>query len=321
MIKVSVIVPVYNTSKYLPKCLDSLVNQTLKDIEIIVVDDGSSDDSVNIICDYQKKYDNIKAFFIEHLGRSGARNVGIDKASGKYIGFVDSDDYVDLNMFELLYKKANNNYDIVLCDLYEENEKKISYMSGGLQFDLNSKNEVKENMVYLNTTLCNKIYKANIVKNNKFNNDMFFEDVDFLYRMFLKVGKIGVVDKQLYHYYSRINSATNNTDNWVKLFDSLDYVLKYYKDKKEDKKYFYELEYFYVKHVLGSIINNYSKNRDFKEYIIFVRKTIKKINKKFKDYRNNKYFKRLSLVRRIYFKYFNLIFAILIYLKNRFWKH
>ena len=131
MIKISVIVPVYNTEKYLPKCLDSLVNQTLKDIEIIIVNDGSPDNSQKIIDDYVKKYKNIKAFEKKNGGLSDARNYGIKKASGEYIAFLDSDDYVTVDMYEKMYKKAiSQHFDMVVCDLnYVYNDKVVKAYS------------------------------------------------------------------------------------------------------------------------------------------------------------------------------------------------
>ena len=107
MVKVSVIVPVYNVEKYLTQCLDSLVNQTLKDIEIIIVNDESPDNSQAIIDKYAKRYPKIiKAYKKKNGGLSDARNYGIERATGDYIGFVDSDDFVELDMYEDLYKAA-----------------------------------------------------------------------------------------------------------------------------------------------------------------------------------------------------------------------
>ena len=120
MPKVSVIVPVYNVEKYIDKCLESLVNQTLKDIEIIIVNDGSTDNSIKIVEEYKEKYKN-KIIYLEkeNGGLSDARNYGIQYAKGEYIAFLDSDDYVDRKMYEKLYNKAiENNSDIVECDFY-----------------------------------------------------------------------------------------------------------------------------------------------------------------------------------------------------------
>lgn len=117
MVKVSVIVPIYNTEKFLEKCLDSLVNQTLKEIEIILVNDGSPDNSEEICFSYLKNNEIIKYFKIQNGGCSNARNFGISKATGKYIMFVDSDDYVDLEFCRKMYKKIEREkLDLVSCN-------------------------------------------------------------------------------------------------------------------------------------------------------------------------------------------------------------
>ena len=120
-IKVSVIVPVYNVEKFIGKCLDSLVNQTLKDIEIIVVNDGTKDNSQEIIDKYVKKYpDKVKSFIKENGGLSSARNFGIEKAKGEYISFVDSDDWLNDDALEKMYNKAKKDKsDIVICDMID----------------------------------------------------------------------------------------------------------------------------------------------------------------------------------------------------------
>ena len=118
MAKVSIIVPVYNVEKYIEKCLKSLVNQTLKDIEIIIVNDGTKDNSQRIVDKYTKKYDFVKSYIKENGGLSSARNYGLKYANGEYIAFVDSDDYVDKDMYEIMYNKAkSNDFDVVVCNL------------------------------------------------------------------------------------------------------------------------------------------------------------------------------------------------------------
>ena len=125
MSKISIIVPVYNTEKYLSKCLNSLIKQTYKDIEIIVVNDGSKDKSLEIAKKIAKQDNRIKVFNKENGGLSSARNFGIEKASGEYIGFVDSDDYIKENMFEILYNMIKEaNAKIAICGWYlvEDNQ-------------------------------------------------------------------------------------------------------------------------------------------------------------------------------------------------------
>ena len=131
MAKVSIIVPVYNVEKYIEKCLNSLVNQTLEDIEIILVNDGSTDKSQTIIEQYQKKYpDVIKAYSTKNGGAAKARNYALEHVTGEYIGFVDSDDYISEEMYEKLYNQAKKeNADIVCCNYYRvKMEKKFNKM-------------------------------------------------------------------------------------------------------------------------------------------------------------------------------------------------
>ena len=121
--KVSVIVPVWGVEEYIDKCLNSLVNQTLEDIEIIVVNDESPDNSQLIIDNYVKQYpDKVKSFVKKNGGQGSARNFGLEKATGEYIGYVDSDDYIALDMYEKLYKKAKKEKaDVVICDNFIDN--------------------------------------------------------------------------------------------------------------------------------------------------------------------------------------------------------
>ena len=118
---ISIIVPVYNVESYLRKCLDSILAQTYRDLEILVVDDGSTDGSGAICDEYAGKDDRIKVFHTENKGLSCARNLGLDSANGDWIGFVDSDDWIELDMYEVLLRKAEKTgADVVECGVYEE---------------------------------------------------------------------------------------------------------------------------------------------------------------------------------------------------------
>ena len=125
MTKISIIVPVYNVEKYLKECLDSLINQTLEDIEIICINDGSTDNSLAILEEYQKKDSRIKVFSQRNQGVSAARNLGIEKATGEYLTFLDSDDRLELNTCEILYKETiAKNSDFLFFGLVNDKNKK-----------------------------------------------------------------------------------------------------------------------------------------------------------------------------------------------------
>ena len=130
MINISIIVPVYNVEKYLNRCVESLVNQTLKDIEIILVDDGSPDSSPDICDEWEKKDSRIKVVHKQNGGLSSARNAGLRIATGKYVGFVDSDDDVELDMYEKLYNKATQyDVDFIVSDYIRINSNTIKCMN------------------------------------------------------------------------------------------------------------------------------------------------------------------------------------------------
>ncbi len=160
MIKLSIIVPVWNVYDYIDSCLDSLVKQTLKDIEIIVVNDGSPDDSQTIIDKYVKEYpDKVKSYIKENGGQGSARNLGIKKSRGKYLSFVDSDDYIDENFAkEMVAIAEKENSDIVVCDMIDlYKDKKIYHDCTNISNNLNIIHSV-----------CNKIFKKELFADQKF---------------------------------------------------------------------------------------------------------------------------------------------------------
>lgn len=235
MSSVSVIVPVYNVKEYLEKCLNSLVNQSLNDLEIICVNDGSTDNSLEILEKYAKDFPQIKILNQKNAGLSAARNAGIKAATGKYIGFVDSDDWVDTDFFEKLYKSAErNDADIAAAGIikvkgkkqnsivsYDE-EKVISY----IQDKIKCCNVPKYCYVW------NKIYKSSKLK--EFNVDFFeganFEDVRFTIRALYYLEKFVTVPDTFYYYLKRKGSIVktlspqNIEDKGKALNDMLDFA-------------------------------------------------------------------------------------------------
>ncbi len=210
MAKVSIIVPVYNVEEYLEKCLDSLVNQTLQDIEIIVVNDGSPDNSQQIIDAYIEKYpDKIKGFIKENGGLSDARNYGITKASADYIGFVDSDDYIELDMYEKLYEKAiQGRYDMVDSSYFIESNT-MSKITGILPESFTKSQYIERFIVCFCTKLIHKKLLENVGKIPI----MWHEDVAYIPCIASYAKNIGYVNKPLYHYYTRENSISNSVFN------------------------------------------------------------------------------------------------------------
>ncbi len=211
--KVSIIVPVYNTEKYVAKTLDSLVNQTLDSYEIIVVNDGSTDNSQEIIKEYTKKYPNlIQAYYKENGGLGSARNYGLQYAKGEYVGFVDSDDWVDEKMYQAMYQKAvEEKCDIVLCDFTSIYDGwKTGWCSKGYRGP-NDYPTKQEYMLYCldPATACNKLFKKELFYCSKFKQG-WYEDVATIPILFSYAKEIGYLPIQLYYYRQHNGSITHN---------------------------------------------------------------------------------------------------------------
>ena len=229
MIKYSFIVPVYNTEKYLKKCLDSLVNQTYKDFEIILINDGSTDKSSNIISKYQKKYKNIIVIDKENEGLSMARNRGVQKSSGKYIIFVDSDDYVSNKLLEEVDKKIDDS-DILRFQIATEDEEytKINeYHEEGFE-SMCGYDAFKylSSYHFVEPAWCYVIRKNYYIENKfSFKKGVYHEDFGLIPYVIYKARKVKSIDFIGYYYIQRNGSIMNNNDykkTVKKAFDMLE---------------------------------------------------------------------------------------------------
>ena len=251
--QVSIIVPVYNVENYIERCLNSLVNQTFKDIEIITINDGSTDKSLELINKYVKEDIRVSVIDLGDEGVSYCRNLGIEKANGKYIMFVDSDDWIDFNMVEVMYKKAEeNNIDLVMCSYIREfkdhsKEKifnlpeEIIYKEDKVKNELLRKlvGPVKEElsnpeMLDALGTVWGKLYRADIFKENKIN----FVDLkeigsaeDTLFNIFTfnYLKKVMFLNKPMYHYW-RDNPKSVTSQYNSKLKEQRKVFFKYISD-------------------------------------------------------------------------------------------
>lgn len=250
MPKVSVIIPVYNTEKFLRKCLDSVCNQTLQDIEIICINDCSTDGALEILREYAGKDNRIKLIeLFENGGAAKARNIGIDIAHGEYIGFVDSDDFVDLDFYEKLYKKAvETGADAVKGKLYlyDINTNKV-YLEAWI--DIND--SVKKNKANFYFTFTTAIYKSSLIKeyNIRFLEGLIhFEDPYFTIMAAIHYNKLEVIDDAKYYYINNPNSTSrkNITKEQAKsIVYGADVVLDLLNNANIDKLH-YEIVFNYV---------------------------------------------------------------------------
>ena len=211
--RISIIVPVYNVENFLEKCLTSLVDQTLQDIEILVINDGSTDNSQKIINEFQEKFPlKIKAFIKENGGLSDARNFGIEKASGEFIGFVDSDDHVFPNMFEEMHHLAKkHNAEMAICNLQKVDEvgnvtQKLTQIPNMPEkIDLENDFSIFSDLSYF---ACNKIFKRELFEGKRFQKGMHFEDIELIPQLLLRCKTIVQTQNYHYNYLERADSIS-----------------------------------------------------------------------------------------------------------------
>lgn len=318
MCKVSVIVPIYNSEKYLERCIQSIINQSLRDIEIILINDGSKDNSLEICKNFHNKDSRIKIIDKENEGLGSARNDGIKVAKGEWISFIDSDDFVEVDFLEYLYNEAIAK-DVEICGcLYDEykNEKFIN-LSNSKNLNIDGVATGKEFLNYFynppssyESVCCvvvwNKIYKTSCLRQILFSKVRSAEDDEFSFKVIQKCNKIYMGKKILYHYFTgNENSLTKKTFGTHKL-DFLT-VLEERKILLENNKDLYDkniyllcnmtIEYFFK-------TKKYIKNYDEKKLkIIF--------NKNFKELLNIKELKIKDKVRFFIFYISPNLYSIL----------
>jgi len=247
--KVSIIVPVYNVENYLAKCLDSLINQTQQNIEILVVNDGSKDNSEQIIQNYAQKYpEKIKSFIKENGGLSDARNFGIDRATGDYIGFVDSDDYVTSSMFEEMVNLAQKYQSkMVICNIQKVDQngnvtQKLTQIPNMPEkIDLEKNFSVFSDLSYF---ACNKLFKKELFNEKRFKKGAHFEDIQLIPQLLLECDTIAQTQNFHYQYLERTDSITKtHTEKGLDILAAVEDVEKafdksqYSKKKKELKNF------------------------------------------------------------------------------------
>lgn len=304
MIKVTVVVPVYNTEKYLKRCLDSIVKQTLKEIEIIIINDCSSDNSKEIINEF--KSENVQV--IENKTNKGIgynRNLGIKKAKGQYICFIDSDDYLEYTFLEKMYNKAvRSKNDLVICNynrvLEEENNYKIIepdyYIEGYSDTTLEKSPSLLNDV---NLAPWNKLYKKELIENIKFPEDLKYEDAIFVISAISESKNIGFIEDKLNYYLIRNKSETTVVNE--KVFDILK-ILDLIYNKLNKKKYFEHiknnLEYLFITVIFRyTLQQKYQINKDLKNK--FIDEAFMFLNNTFPDWKNNKFYKKRNILKRI----------------------
>ena len=302
-VNLSVIVPVYNVEKYLDKCLNSLVNQTLDNYEIIVVNDGTKDNSQLIIDKYVKEYPElIRSFIKENGGLSDARNYGLKYARGKYICFLDSDDYVEHNFYKGMIDMAfKHDLDLVVSDLEYvwENDEKTPMSKNGLSsvdIDINKR-------LFLSPLFAwNKLYRTELFNNLgcQYPKGLWYEDIPVTLKIFANAAKIGFYHNVGVHYMQRSTSILGSgySPKMYNIFDIFTLVINEFKNNGLYNVYRDELEYLYIEHFLVYGAFRFLRTEHYKELMV---KAFDFVKKEFPDYRKNKYIKTIGIKNEIVF--------------------
>ncbi|SFD67020.1 Glycosyltransferase involved in cell wall bisynthesis [Lentibacillus persicus] len=242
---ISIIVPVYNLERYIEKCLDSILAQTFADFEVIIVDDGSTDGSGAICEAYAKKDDRVIVLHNEYGGVSAARNAGIAAAAGKYIGFVDGDDYIDENMYDVLFQQCQQTRsDIAVCRLGREVDGQLLHHRAGTCRIIHLEHfealrELFRGVLY-RFSLCNKLFKQTCFKNVSFPEGRIHEDLSTVYKLFANANKAVYINYIGYIYVRQENSILtsqynkNRLDAFKAWNEILPYMNKYYSELMAD---------------------------------------------------------------------------------------
>ena len=304
--KVSIIVPVYNVESYLKRCLESIINQTYKNIEIILIDDGSTDNSSSICDNYQEIDKRIKVIHQKNMGLSSARNKGLEIATGDYIWFIDSDDYIELNSLEVIIPYLKK-YDIVVFNYNEIINKKITKIKSFYNY-----NDIETKYLLSHCNAWNKIYKRELFNNNLFPEKHIYEDLYLIPTLILKTNKIVFLDKYLYNYVQRNNSLKNSANNTLDRIYALNNLYI-----KLNNKYKEEVEYLFIYNLLiTSLIEEVTNNCKYN-----IKELNKYVSSKSPKYYKNKYWQELGLIKKIYLYliYYNItsLARVITYFKIR----
>ena len=322
-IKVSIIVPVYNVAPYLEKCLDSLINQTLKDIEILAVNDGATDDSPAILNKYANLDPRVRVLNKPNGGLSDARNYAFPYISGEYVGFVDSDDYVDHEMYEVMYKKAvETDSEIVECNLHHTFDNYEDTEIGAKETD------PKELLMNGRSVVWNKIYKTSWLLDTKveFPKGLIYEDVCFYSKLMPFLHKISYVDEPFVHYVQRSTSINNyQTLKTLQIFYILDSIHSFYKENGFFEEYKDALEFLYTRILLCSSFSRMCRIKDSSDRKLALKKNYEKLAGTFPNWRQNPYLKAYNGKNARYMKCINaftyklscIFYPVAITIKNK----
>lgn len=307
MCKISIIVPVYNVERYLDNCISSILEQSFTDFELIIVNDGSKDNSGRICDEYKDRDFRIKVIHQENSGLSAARNAGIQASQGTYITFIDSDDFIHSNMVAILYNNMmGNNADISICDyhlVYEGKEIPKDFGDNNLKVynNIEGVKKIVEKSEASMIIACSKLYRRSLFDDICYPVGKYHEDEFVTYKLFYKSTKIVVTDAKLYYYLKRSNSITGSTYSIKRLekLEALEEAIMFFKNEN-NKELTHLAEYRYL---LNIQIAYYRVKYEINFNKVIMDKLKIQYNKNFKEFSGSN-IKNISIAKRIILRIF-----------------
>ncbi len=303
--KVSLIIPVYNVEAFLERCLESVQNQTYKDAEVIIVNDGSTDNSYKIIDDYVARNENFVTYKIENSGLGGARNYGLSKATGDYVVFLDSDDYIATDCLEKFILCAEkNNSDIVVCNSCDVTEDGIIIKY--------SKNNIKDETVsFYNAPyiLFNrpcawaKMYRRTLFEGLAYTPREWYEDLRLTPKLYLRADKISFIEDTLFFYVQRAGSIMNNSNTVrnLEIITAFEDLISYFKQNNAFQTFKEELEFLVIEHIAVAGVTRVALcNTPEKKSVL---KKMQEYLSQFNGLYQNKYISTLSSNKKLILKF------------------
>ncbi len=294
----SVIIPIYNVEKYLYDCLQScFVASKNHEVQFLLIDDGSKDNSKVIANQFCEKYENFNYYYKDNGGLSDARNYGLLQSKYDYIFFLDSDDKVSIDCFDLIFEKIEQKPDIIVFDMLFvwENSDETKYLKC---FD---ESDDPINSLLLKTpSACNKVFKKQHLLDNKFPLGLYYEDLATIPNIYLQVKKVSYINSPLYIYLQRTGSIIYTfSDKTLDIFVGLNRIVNKYKDNDLFEKYNEQLEYFCIEHLLLYSNRRFFNSNNPKDYFKLSSDFMLKY---FSNWKNNSYYKNMSLNDKLFIK-------------------
>jgi len=314
---VSVIIPVYNVETYLRDCLVTVLNQTYRNLEILCVNDGSLDSSRRILSEFAKTDPRIQIFDKPNGGLSDARNYALDRAQGKYIACIDSDDMIRKDMIELLVKRCEETgSDIAVCDMqYFYDDGRPAGDSDGGQFDVTSVKETPS-LIAVNNSACNKLIRKELFDGIRFPVGKYYEDLAVIPILMYKADRVCKVNEPLYFYRQRSGSIAHTANQKIfHIYDALDAVSDYVKQNGNEADVLKELHRLYLVHGLDITtlrIREFDDRSIRKEYLA---ENMKRLRESCPDYQEDPFYKNADWKKKLVYwllgkGYYNLVLKL-----------